>query len=169
LGPGAQNGVAGTRLIDDRDPYVLVLVDGEGYLVYLPSPFRRNTYLHSNYRSLYDHSTNKIILHSQPNPTFLNHNPRNEGGKKAAEWLHQAIDKYLRDKHVCFSRIVVRIYGDVGGMANSLALEKEQVREFLGGFITAKPLFDFLPVVKREGGPGAMGTREKIGGEYRLT
>lgn len=133
-----------------RNPYVLVLIDGNGYVVRTPDltrPFK--------FRRLIKFQFNDELVKD-----------KEEGGMRAARMLNDVVEKLLREhSHARDSRVVVRIYADVTNLSKQLAktkligLEKRSIMPFAAGFTRALGHFDFVDALDEEG------TRFKIRGE----
>jgi hypothetical protein len=97
---------------------------------------------------------------------------REDGGRRAAHILCDAVQKYLRQSHPELTnqnyRLIVRVYADLTTLSKNLAkdkltgLEKRSLAPFSAGFTRARSHFDFIDTLDE------MGTRFKIGGQCPL-
>ncbi|KAJ4359739.1 uncharacterized protein N0V89_000295 [Didymosphaeria variabile] len=132
---------ASTPVIEKpRNPYVLVLVDGNGYVVSAPDP----------------HFTSIGLIDLQFNDELVK--DKEEGGMRAARMLNEVVEKFLREHpQAKDSRVVVRIYADVTNLSKQLAktkligLEKRSIMPFAAGFTRAMGHFDFVDALDEEG------------------
>lgn len=133
-----------------RNPYILVLIDGNGYIVCLIFDIR-------------EPGTNPV----QFNDELIR--DKEEGGMRAARMLHDAVEKYIRESlpEARDPRVIVRIYADLTNLSKQLAkskltgLEKRSLAPFAAGFTRAFNLFDFTDALDEEG------TKFKIRGTIR--
>lgn len=88
-----------------------------------------------------------------------------DGGARAAQDLHNAIESCLTSKRITGCDIVVRVYADFLGLSKRLSLSKlikphkRSIDGFASAFNGMRPLFDFVDV-----GQGTDGTFKKISG-----
>jgi len=133
-----------------RDPFVLVLIDGDGMIV---------RYLSAK------HSTLSLTI-AQFHEHLLN--DAEAGGKKAATLLHDSTITYV---HECLEglpkniRILCRMYANLRGLANTchktgIVPSIAHLEEFSRGFTHGNIHFDFIDV-----GPEKDQAGEKIAGK----
>ncbi|KAI4607994.1 hypothetical protein J4E80_009391 [Alternaria sp. BMP 0032] len=136
-----------------RIPYVLVLIDGNNYIVsIIPTiKFRANRF--------------------QFNDEFIR--DKEEGGMRAARMLNDAIEKYLQQSvpQARSARIHVKIYADLTNLSKQLArsklvgLEKRSLSPFSAAFTRAISLFDFVDALDEEGAKFKIREQFKIASE----
>lgn len=123
-----------------RNPYVLVLIDGNGYIA-------------STFRPHFD--TNADLW--KFNDELIRE--KEEGGMRAARMLNDAVEKYINQSvpEARTSRVVVKIYADLTNLSKQLAkskvtgLEKRSLAPFSAAFTRAISLFDFVDALDEEG------------------
>lgn len=125
----------------NRHPYVLVLIDGNDYIVRLPPPYPST--LNTNQPQFND----ELIRDKE------------EGGMRAARLLNQAVETYLEQSIPTAkkARVIVRVYADLTNLSKNLAktgalgYEKRSLAPFSAAFTRAFGLFDFVDALDEEG------------------
>jgi len=129
-----------TKLPQERDPFVLVLIDGDGMIVgthnlLCDAPFRQK-------------SSDMIQFDEQ----LLQKGE--QGGKEAAGLLWGCVRDYVNQRDPDLPsdiRIVTRIYANLKGLADvcckaGLVEKPSVVDDFARGFTGSKQLFDYIDV-----------------------
>ncbi|KAK4962288.1 hypothetical protein LTR28_004575 [Elasticomyces elasticus] len=136
-------------LVENRDPFILVLIDGDG-MIAIPRTFG------------YSVASKKVPRRSGAFGITIDNSKFHSdllkegesGGKRAAALLHDAATKYAQtnvQELPSEFKIVVRVYANVKGLADvcvraGLVDTVTKIEDFVRGFTCGKNLFDFVDV-----------------------
>lgn len=155
-------------MCQNRNPYILTLIDGDGLIV-REQPNRKSHLTHDqmNFRSLFKKENRRQELTHRATKQFQDDLIQQglEGGKKAANALRSAIASQCGDR-VDEIEIIAKVYANVTGLARAMirngCIESiADLKEFTLGFTQAKASFDFIDV-----GYGKERADSKIKGTY---